>query len=365
MEAHVPIRMRKRHPAAFTLVEILVAVACLLILGGAMAAMLRSGVAMWREARARRVTYDRAQTLFGLLTEDLSAIQVPQFVVDRNSVNYTLPVELVVQCGYDAQSRLQGLSFPRSVSQTEQMLGLSTGGLVQVTYTQEPRTDGTLALYRSVVPLDSDGSSAGEPVMITDDLLYFGLRFWMPSTERWDYPADDPQGRGPSDVWDSTRGIPDLSTFRYYKEQESLLDPTDDVYPERIRVVAVIEPRNHTAILAKLQNDLSAEATGWAHLDTTLGFPLDASQWPYLGPGAAPSAYAEQQDSCQYVKIGSEWLHYSAIDGQSILVDQRGARGTQPQAHPAGSLVHVGKQFVFTFLIPSRRTESDLVADCQ
>jgi len=348
--------------------EILVAIACLLILGGAMTAMLRSGVGMWRDARARRVVYDRAQTLFGVFTEDLQAIYVAETPPGTAPVSGQT-IEAILQCGYDA-NKLQALSFVRTISEAERAAGLPDQGLIRVSYTQEPRSEGVIALNRAMST--PSGLAIGGPVLITDDLLYLGVKFWTPETTNWSCAPSDAACVGPSDLWDSTRGSNALSLFQYYVGQGSLDDPSDDVFPPRIRTTVVLEPRNYTAILAKLQEDLSADATGIVRLDTTLGFPKDATQLPYLGPGANQTAYVEQQDSVQYVKIGSEWIHYDRVDGNTIIISQggRGARGTANQTgsagsiHPAGSLVHVGKTFTFTYRLPTHRERTDICPGC-
>jgi hypothetical protein len=92
-------------------------------------------------------------------------------------------------------------------------------------------------------------------------------------------------------------------------------------------------------------------------LDSTLGFPRDAGGEPYLLPGAPTSAYVEQQESVQYVKIGTEWVHYTGIGRNAIEITAggRGTRGTVSCDHQVGEAVHVGRQFTVTFRLPAYR----------
>jgi len=358
----LPGRQCQRQGArGFTLIEILVAIACLVVLSTVMAVVLTTSVRLWRRARARRVVYDRAQTLFALLAEDVK----PVFIWEQPAGPDTPDNEKVqvhLLCNADENGN-QVLSFVRSVSEIERATGMEDNGLVRVTYSQVPRGDGLVALRRAMSPSLSEPE--GTDAMITDDLLYFGARFWLPTTRRWDIAVTDQNRHGPTDVWDSTCGA--FPSFAYYASEESLDDATDDVFPEMARFIVVIEARGETAVLARLLTPLTAVTTGRVGLTTTRGFPRDAVEIPYLPSQAEDTGYVEQQESSQYVKIGDEWIRYTEFDDTSIVIapDGRGARGTTAALHRGGATVHVGKQFVATFRLPSYRENTDISpADC-
>lgn len=78
---------------AFTLIEVLVAMAILSVLGTALIMILRGGLQTWQRAEARRESYDQAQAIFQQLREDLANITPPHDTPIRSG-----PVESRLLC---------------------------------------------------------------------------------------------------------------------------------------------------------------------------------------------------------------------------------------------------------------------------
>ena len=247
----------------------------------------------------------------------------------------------------------------------------ATGGLEEVFWTAVPENKDDLALmalYRGVrSPIGgpqsffptkpaSDPSARGPqdrgPLHLSEvravsqpmlsGVLYFGVEFWARRTETWDPTVVPP--KGPLQVWDSTRGVlPKGQRFDgfYYAKQAgsqdrpSLLDPTDDTYPRRIRVTLVVEESGQAARKGLLMGELSADAT-YIEVSSTAFIPAtDTSQ--------------------RFVKIGSEWIEFTSLENARLTGCKRGVRGTLAQTHPHGEPVHYGKTVVREVNVPTFR----------
>ena len=67
-------RGRARRDGGITLIELIVAISILIILGWALAQLLWSGMATWREGEVRRGAYERAQFILDRLAHDLGSL---------------------------------------------------------------------------------------------------------------------------------------------------------------------------------------------------------------------------------------------------------------------------------------------------
>jgi hypothetical protein len=175
--------------------------------------------------------------------------------------------------------------------------------------------------------------AAARPIL--SGVLYFGVDFWARRTTSWDTKLRNRDG-GPLKLWDSTRGIlplgeDDLSGFFLSKKKsqndaDSLIDPTDDTYPRKIRVTCVVEELGRNARVGYLNEDLVKDAKTIACADTRFFPATDTSR--------------------RFVKIDHEWIEVGSPSGGSFPVVMRGARGTNAANHSAGAMVHHGKSFV-------------------
>ncbi len=178
-----------------------------------------------------------------------------------------------------------------------------------------------------------DVQSEAKPVL--SGVLYFGVDFWARKTKTWD-PSQRPSDGGPLMTWDSTRGImpqgeQDVDSFflskkKAFNDTTSLEDPTDDVFPRKIRATCVVEELGRNARVGFLEDALSADAKSLTVADTKF-FP------------ATETAH-------RFVKIDAEWMEVGQPAGNTIPVVKRGVRGTVAAAHSAGARVHHGRTFV-------------------
>lgn len=159
---------------------------------------------------------------------------------------------------------------------------------------------------------------------IATDLLHFEVELWAQTTVGFDRSGDS----GPQWVWDSARAGGLLKSedprqrFALDLGPMSLQDPTDDVFPRRLRVTLVLGIPGREARLARA---MSAN-DGQMELLTRGGLPpLESTPW---------------------LKVGSEWVQHGAVSGTHLTGVQRGGRGTRAVPHPAGTLVRAGKTVV-------------------
>jgi len=185
----------------------------------------------------------------------------------------------------------------------------------------------------------------GEPIL--RNVLYFGVRFWTQKTKLWDdNKAVVPDG-GCEIGWDSTRGITgqDLGVSANlfgYKGATSLQDPSDDIFPEKVRITIVLLPELGNPI-TRLAQDLDANATGEVKVESTDGLPTTKNT---------------------FIRVGDEWLHYDGVKDRTTIVvsavNGRGARGTIPAAHPAGSEMAAGVTYEVTLSLPGYKPAKDI-----
>lgn len=246
-----------------------------------------------------------------------------------------------------------------------------TGGLMEVFWTAlaTPGEDpAILTLYRGYrSPIGGEGSfmptrpgddpGATEPERgpkhrkevlkvtkpVLGGVLYFGVDFWDRHTTTWD-DAVKPGSGGPLRVWDSTRGILPkgtgfegffLAKERVIGEDGPAQDPTDDVFPRRVRVTLVVEQLGRAARTGVLAESVTTEARSIAVTDPSFIPPTEGTQ--------------------RFVKIGAEWIRFEAVDGSRLTGCTRGVRGTVPAAHEIGVRVHHGRTVVREYEIPTYR----------
>jgi hypothetical protein len=179
---------------------------------------------------------------------------------------------------------------------------------------------------------------------IAGDVLYLGFRFWTPSTNTWDAsypPLVSSRGgpSGPSDYWDSTRAILNQETtgrfFAWKSVEDSLGDPFDDIFPERIEVTLVL--RGNPAMTGVEITRKLAVGGDAIYLNKVPDLPEE-------GP-------------LRYVQLGEEWIRYERIEKGRLIVarDGRGARGTEVNEHALGTRVEVGTSFRRIIELPTFR----------
>jgi len=176
---------------------------------------------------------------------------------------------------------------------------------------------------------------------LTDGVIFLRFSFWGPTTNTWDplaLPARKTTSRpsGPLFHWDSTRAVLDYSggddELTFEPREGSLLDTSDDVFPERVEVTIVLQDDGDQGALV-LSEKIGAN---------TLSFLLSR----------AVSLPDDPRD--RFLLIGDEWVEVDSTDGRHIkLVRQgRGGRETVPRAHERGTIVRTGVTFRRVIEIP-------------
>jgi hypothetical protein len=382
------------------MVELLVAMATLVLLGTMLMAMMSSALSMWNAAERQRKVYARARTVFSYLDQDLEA------ALTRNAPGAPLRNRLFCEKGRDGRQVLmlvrtfgygteRGYAFgagdgldivnrpwraekpaaddedpdPRTGRADEEAYDFADndgdgrldedlaplGGSAQVSYLHQGRE-----LRRALRSPAGDefASTFARSQLLAEDVLHFGLLFATPyttsrfdaggaTTVTWDESVPrlpdtkyrGARGFGPDRLWDSTRGV--LPEFSFYVGPESKDDPADDVFPEVVRVVVVVEPHELRTVRTEVTDDVG-DADGLIEVASTRGFPE---------PGGPTS----------YILVDDEWMYYTRRDERSFTVKRRGARGTVAGSHIRGAQVRCGTTFTRTFYLPGYRSEDAAV----
>lgn len=353
------------------MMEVLVAMAILAMLGTAVVAFLRSGLAAWRIAETRGDAYARAQTILERLRDDLDALA-------SDSGRCGPDVRLLSD--YDAKGR-QRIRFIRTVRGEgqdpilrdgglfvgaegeidrrgdlyEREFGAlrASGGLQEVAYFLDPA--GGNLLYRAErAPIGGTGSLlgdariAGSPPALGEPLaagiVYIEWNFWSQWSGSWRTdlpprpasPADTVAG--PCTAWDSTRERSGGNPVDFPFVREGSRDrPIDDIVPARIQTIVVLEP-SWVERYARLDRDISPA-------DSTI--PVDST-----------GGYPEPDDPASaFIRIEGEWIRYAALGERAFEKADRGKRGTRPAAHARGTEVSFGIAFTRVLDVPCARED--------
>jgi hypothetical protein len=212
------------------------------------------------------------------------------------------------------------------------------GGMAQVAYFEQNRT-----LYRAIrAPAEGPflkmlNPKAATPVIT--DCLYLRFDYWSQYTATWHEMPGKSKTRGPEKIWDSTRGINDqlMMKFILHRGPESLNDPTDDVFPQKVRITLTVDSPMPRCVNTKLTDDLGPD-DGMIYVDSTRGFRKGGTDQ-------------------SYILIGKEWIHYKDKTRHSFIADVRGARGTNRLDHGEDDVVRTGRTFRRIVFIPGHRED--------
>jgi prepilin-type N-terminal cleavage/methylation domain-containing protein len=384
----------KRRRAGFTLIEMVTAAAIFSILGAMLFSMVRTGMTMWREGEVSRTRIERAVAVMDTIARELrmaftenspfceeaEALFLCDFFDydrDGNDTKETRVQRLFFTrinmeerenqrlrtAGDEPMGRLYFTLFEEEPALVEEEGTRTAGGLAEACFMSfAPRLrrgqeqDGTLILYRGyrspIGGVDSFFAPGNllEPreleaqlLPVMEGVLHLEFRFWDQNTLSF-----DPETAGPRDMdgagytWDSTRAIlPDdpraaPNDFRFGRGEESLKDTTDDIFPQRVMITVVVEEPGSADDLPMLTDRLTEESAR---------IPLDISR-----------PFTRLREGDRFVRIDSEWISFSRVDGDELVVEKRGARNTVPVPHKAETRVHRGK--VFSTVVEIASTKS-------
>lgn len=362
--------IRNPHSAiGLTLVEVMITLAIFVSLAAMTLWMMRALIDSWTTGERHRELYERASGALDHMAEDLSLAlsQEPpgvakaqvKFIGDYDAATGQQTVTFVrtFESGperaltfFAGDGQPNALRFrtkeqmedddapppPAGVADADNYTGAkigdykALGGMAMIKYGVVDRV-----LYRQILapvpdplPKSLDAKTA-TPVI--EDALYLGFDYWTQYSTGWIEGKTPRDTSGPSKVWDSTRGITalPLNAFILHRGEPtdglSYNDPSDDVYPQKVRITLTVDspmPRcTHTKTLDELSTD-----DGMIFVGSTKGFPA----------GGTPDSY---------ILIDNEWIHYKEKKDDRFVVDVRGARGTTRAEHDADAVVRVGKTF--------------------
>jgi len=334
---------------AFTLVELLIAVALLVILGGMAIGTLRYGTDLWRAGHARSYCYDTATIVFQQLGQDLNLAMSEFWNKDTDA--YDERIKFWVDWDTSVvRSPEQRLRFVCKIPNNSGSDATSEG-MRETAYmmgTGASRQD-SQTLYRATAVPIGDANSlfrSGPPdpladpfqvgMALTDDVvLYFEVRLWSQYTTTWDAAA-------PYTPWVNS-WTPEYCGPRFGWVSDELADVISHVFPRAVMAVVVVEPRE--------------EMRGSRRL--TLAQGITAAATTVLVSGALPAYSA----AWPYLRIDKEWIRFTSFDAatQSFVLDasdplgSRGVRNTAAAAHSAGAEVKIGYTFSTVFYNPSGR----------
>jgi hypothetical protein len=137
-------------------------------------------------------------------------------------------------------------------------------------------------------------------------------------------------------VWDSARagwfvdGEFDIDKFSMDLGSVSIDDSTDDVYPRYIEVTIVAARSSR-----ELPEALLAEEIGETDRRIRL---ISEDRLPHVVHD-------------RFLKIGSEWIQYGALQGRTLTGVRRGMRGTKRKRHDRRTGVRAGRTNVIRIKI--------------
>lgn len=223
---------------------------------------------------------------------------------------------------------------------------LATGGLMEVCWIAvplDPLHPGVLSLFRAYrTPvggtdslLDPNNYDSITKIKARFDLrhegvIHFAVTWRRATASNWDETSaqgsgDDTPYVGP--VWDSTRALD--SKWALYRGAPSLADPSDDLFPQYVRLDATVA---------------APGPLGYGRGDTRLQVAVGTDEVRL--PLAALDALVTRGGPERYLKIDGEWMKYDParidIDLREVTVE-RGKRGTPKSGHEADSEVFVGQ----------------------
>ena len=369
--------MPTRRPSGLTLVEVMVTLVIFLFMAVMLLMIVQQVSRAWARGERDRVLHERAAGAMDQIAADLNlalgadptgveSVRA-KFIGDQNNGSARMmfvrafeagPERALTLTAGDGEPSRLGLR-PLTEKQKDEEPPPNRNGADRDVYTGTKLGDykplGGMAavawfvdnqtLYRGIrSPVDADMrlssiANAGTAAAIAEDVLFFDVDYWHQLTASWE-GNDRKSGKYPPEkIWDSTRGYaaPPLNQFLFHRDPISLNDPTDDVFPAKVRVTLTVDSPMPRCVHTRL-TDPVGPTDERIRVESVRGFP----------PG---------DDNDSFLLIGKEWVRYLRKEGDSFIVAERGARGTTANDHDEDDLVRVGRTFRRTFFVRSYRDD--------
>ncbi len=184
-------------------------------------------------------------------------------------------------------------------------------------------------------------------IPVSRSALFLEFRYGLNTTNTYSIqypPSLEGELRGPEVKWDSTRSLPPTllgsdqfaPLWRDFFFSKPGATTAEWVIPNRIMIVLGMLPDDKA--FARLATTLPINADS-VYLDTTDGLSV------YTDPQAA--------DIHNVLLIDGEWINYSAIEGNRVIISKRGAKFTYQANHSEGALVYAPKVYTVEVTIPA------------
>jgi len=374
-------RRKTGYNSGFTLVELLISISIFMFLGIMLVSVFKSAMELWHTGEAQKIIFTRARNILDVVREDLYSMYrhdyfrdngepvdikfVSDFVEDPTKNYFSQRIRFVRNIPGEMQDTVMrdagtyGIANPVDTIKHYDQFDDSTdrdngvlaapGGLMEVGYLLSGET-----LYRAQkapVGLRTKQSSGSvEQVSLFNgdlffkldntilnanarimglNILHFEIRFWAPDSTSWDITEAGRLVNEAIHEWDSTRVESNAYTFAFDDAAAVTGDPEDDIYPPKVKVILVVDANQRTRAMAKFMQ-ISGSTI---EVNTTQGF-------------------IKNDPARQFIKIGTEWIKYSAADGNSFTIEKRGVRHTSPITPTAGQAVYQGRLFEMVIDVP-------------
>lgn len=355
-------RSRAARTAAFTLVELLLAMGLFTVLMLALLRLVDTSMTIWGRTDEGRELLEMSGSTLDLVSEDVHALEGgPRgdlladwrlFDLDRDGIEGA-PYQRLRLVRHVGAADLQRLA-PRAAGSSFEVF---ERGLVEVVWallpnqTDEPDERALGILVRGERLLGNDNLSvfdqgffgpAGKPVPssvneVTGGVLWFDVWFATQTTilhGGWSLGPDQKDCSASWDAWRKQRPNPEISPFNLEPEGMPLAKDVP-LLPRRVRVEIELERprdlRNRTRL---------AEA---ANIEDSALIVRDGARIP--------------ED--RMILVGDEWMKVLGINGNRVSV-QRAQRATRATVHAADALVHHGWRVVREIPVDMTREDWDL-----
>lgn len=327
-------KMRNKRIQAFTLVELMMAVALLTVFTLMLVNVLSQSVNVWRTTEQRREILETSRNIMDIISEDLNSMYLPESMsitgllldYDKNGKQRLRFLRKISQenihpvlryAGTEKSKKLQHYNLKADKAKKL----LAPGGLAEIMYCFVPQENGLMGLYRGIQApigdkesffhdknIDSPAKIKEKCHLLASEILNVEIKCWANTTFTWDtqkQPRRKQKG-GPSLVWDSTkRRITDFFLFRTG-------NPLKHAKPLKMNVTVVLQNGEPKELLSDiLESDTNAFLTNTQGMAGNL----------------------------RYMLVDREWMTYEDVSKDTVINLQRGIWNTKPAEHKRFQIV--------------------------